>query len=108
MLVAPGLSRRGTHMERITFPILKDAVAGTIAAVRAVTTLEPAGGPNDKLFPPTYIKEGKAETKYAFEYRRLGDKIVSTVLIDSVASQANRMEEALLEAWRRNDLGFPV
>jgi CRISPR-associated protein Csb1 len=33
---------------------------------------------------------------------------VETVLLDSVQSQANRMEQALLEAWRRRELNFPV
>jgi CRISPR-associated protein Csb1 len=33
---------------------------------------------------------------------------VLTVLLDSVASQANRIEEALLEGWRRGELRFAV
>ena len=33
---------------------------------------------------------------------------MQTVLLDSVASQANRIEEALLEGWRRGNLQFPV
>jgi CRISPR-associated protein Csb1 len=42
------------------------------------------------------------------EKRRIGGEDVSTVLLDSVASQANRMEEALLEAFRRGELNLPV
>jgi CRISPR-associated protein Csb1 len=87
---------------------LTRAVAGGGAAIRAVTRLEPAGGPGDKVFPPTYVKDGRSETKYAIERRRLDGREVMTVLLDSVASQANRMEEALLEGWRRNELAFPV
>jgi CRISPR-associated protein Csb1 len=86
---------------------LTDAVSGA-AAIRAVTRLEPAGGPSDKVFPPTYVKERSAETKYACEMRRVGDREVPTVLLDSVASQANRFEEALLEGWRRGELAFPL
>lgn len=87
---------------------LQRAVAGGAAAIRSITRLAPAGGPGDKVFPPTYMKEGQAKTKYAFETRRLGEREVKTVLLDSVASQANRMEEALLEGWRAGELKFPM
>lgn len=85
---------------------LTRAVAGGAAAIRAVTRLEPAGGVADKVFPPTYSRDGHAE--YALEKRNLGGREVLTVLLDSVASQANRMEEALLDGWRRKELNFPV
>jgi CRISPR-associated protein Csb1 len=88
--------------------VLQRAVAGEAVALRAVTKLHPAGGPGDKVFPPTYTKEGKAETKYAIEVRRIEGKEVTTVLLDSVASQANRMEEALLEGWRDGELEIPL
>lgn len=87
---------------------LSQAVAGSAAAFRANVKLTPAGGPGDKVFPPTYMKEGRAETKYAFEQRRVGDREITTVLLDSVASQANRMEEALLEGCRSGELKIPV
>jgi CRISPR-associated protein Csb1 len=87
---------------------LTKAVAGGAAAIRVITRLEPAGGAGDKVFPPTYVKEGRAETKYAMERRHADGREVLSVLLDSVASQANRMEEALLEGWRRKELLFPV
>jgi CRISPR-associated protein Csb1 len=87
---------------------LHRAVARDAVAIRAILRLEPAGGPGDKVFPPTYVKEGKSETKYAMERRIVDGKAVDTVLLDSVASQANRIEEALLEGWRRKELSFPV
>lgn len=87
---------------------LTKAVAGGAAAIRAITRLEGAGGPGDKVFPPTYVKDGRAETRYAMERRHVEGREVLTVLLDSVASQANRMEEALLEGWRRKELLFPV
>lgn len=93
---------------QLTLPTLTDAVAGGAVAIRAVTTLEPAGGPGDKVFPPTYMKEGRADTRYAFEKRHVDGREVQTVLLDSVASQANRIEEALLEGWKRGELQFPV
>lgn len=93
---------------KLTLSQLRDAVAGRAVAVRAVSRLEPAGGSGDKVFPPTYVKEGQSTTKYAFETRKVDGRDVETVLLDSVASQANRMEEALLEGWRRGELQFPV
>jgi CRISPR-associated protein Csb1 len=42
------------------------------------------------------------------EERFVDGRSVPTVLLDSVASQANRIEEALLEAWRRKEIAFPV
>lgn len=93
---------------RLTLSALTAAVARDAVAIRAVTKLIPAGGPSDKVFPPTYVKEGRAETKYAMETRRVDGREVTTVLLDSVASQANRIEEALLEGWRRGEFALPV
>lgn len=95
-------------MTTLDLETLKKAVTGGAAAIRAMTTLEPAGGPEDKVYPPTYVKDGKAETKYALERRRVGEQEIETVLLDSVASQANRFEEALYEGWRRGELPFPL
>lgn len=95
-------------VKELTLQDLHQAVAGGAVAIRSVTRLEPAGGPGDKVFPPTYVKEGKSETKYALEERMVEGRRVTTVLLDSVASQANRIEEALLEGWRRGELPFPV
>lgn len=87
----------------LTLEILQRAVAGEVAAVRCVTRYQPAGGQGDKVFPPTY--EGG---KYATETRRIGDAEVPCVLLDSVQSQANRIELALLDAWEREGLPLPV
>lgn len=95
-------------MTTLDLETLKKAVGGGAAAIRALTRLEPAGGPADKVFPPTYVMERNAETKYALEKRRVGEDEVQTVLLDSVASQANRFEEALFEGWRRGELAFPL
>ncbi|APR87007.1 hypothetical protein A7982_12356 [Minicystis rosea] len=94
-------------MSTLDIDSLTAAITGA-AAIRAVTRLEPAGGPGDKVFPPTYLKERDATTKYAQETRHIGGKEIQTVLLDSVASQANRFEEALLDGWRRKELAFPV
>lgn len=83
---------------------LRRAVAGRAAAFRCVTDYQPAGGPGDKVFPPTY--EGG---KYATEERidPATGQVRKCVLLDSVQSQANRMELALLEAHRANDAALP-
>ena len=85
--------------------ILRDAVAGTAAAFRCVTDYQPAGGPGDKVFPPTY--EGG---KYATEERidPATGEMRQCVLLDSVQSQANRMELALLEAHRAKRVALPL
>ena len=84
---------------------LSEAVKGTAAAFRCVTDYQPAGGPGDKVFPPTY--EGG---KYATEERidpETGER-KPCVLLDSVQSQANRMELALLEAHRAGKVALPL
>lgn len=95
-------------MSDLTFEQLRDATAGGAVALRSVTRLQPAGGPGDKVFPPSYAVEGRADHKYAVEDRQVGDRVVSTVLLDSVASQANRAELALLDGWESGELAFPV
>ena len=99
----------------ISYDELRSAVSGSAVGVRARTTLEPLGGPGDKVFPPTY---GPAEgenaksmaTKYAFEKRvdPTTGEAAESVVLDSVASQANRFELALLEAVRRGQLAMPL
>jgi CRISPR-associated protein Csb1 len=93
---------------KLTLAALTQAVAGEGVAIRAITRLLPAGGPFDKVFPPTYVKEKQATTRYAMETRRVDGREIRTVLLDSVASQANRLEEALLDGWRCGELPFPV
>ena len=98
-----------SEIKELDLATLERAVAGDCVAIRRVTLLQPAGGKGDKVFPPTYVKEGRTETKYAFEVRKIEGRDVGCVLLDSVASQANRMEEALLDGWRRSELKcFPL
>lgn len=69
------------------------------AALRRRQRLQPVGGQGDKIFPPTYPGEGRnAPPRHVYERRRLGDREVWCVLVDSVQSQANRLEECLREA----------
>ena len=82
---------------------IKEALSGTAAAFRSITEYQPAGGPGDKVFPPTY--EGG---RYAVEKRYINGEEVPCVLLDSVQSQANRMELALLEEWESGSVPLPV
>lgn len=95
----------------LNYDQLKKMVAGDIVAIRGKATLEPAGGPGDKIFPPTHAvddKNKKLGAKYAFETRRISGQDVTCVLIDSVQSQANRMEEALQTLWDEKKIALPV
>ncbi len=89
----------------IDFRDLSDAVnAG--AAFRRISRLQPIGGRGDKLFPPTYPGERNNDPpRHVFERRRINGKEIWCVLIDSVQSQANRLEEALLAATDGEDVG---
>lgn len=91
---------------------LRALVAGAAVAIRGTATLEPAGGPGDKIFPPTHAVDDKKRpepgAKYAFETRRIDNQDVRCVLIDSVQSQANRMEEALQALWADKQIILPV
>ena len=83
---------------------LKDMVAKG-AALRRRQRLQPVGGPGDKVFPPTF--KGAV---YAMEQRRVQgrDEPVSCVLLDSVQSQANRMELALQQALDMGKICIPL
>lgn len=103
----------------LTYGRLRAAVGGDGVGIRARTALEPLGGAGDKVFPPTYGVADRAQTRYAIERRRVvgsddgngAEEPVrdhESVVLDSVASQANRFELALLDAVRRGELRLPV
>ena len=98
-------------MSELSYEKLREAVAGGAVALRSRMDLQPVDGPGGKVFPPTYAVN--ASHKYAVETRHVhdpetGDREVQTVLLDSVASQANRAELALLDGWEADELAFPV
>ena len=91
----------------LTIPALRAAIAEH-AAIRRVRRLQPAGGVGDKLFPPTYPGERRDDPpQHVFERRRIDGCEIWCVLIDSVQSQANRMEEALLAAATERAIPLP-
>ena len=87
------------------YETLREHVAGGAIAYRLRAELEPVGGADDKVFPPTYLADGSG-AKYAFD--RNADGTVASVLLDSVASQANRAELGLLDALEAGDARFPA
>lgn len=89
----------------LNIDVLRQALTSSAAAFRCVTDYQPAGGKGDKVFPPTY--EGG---KYAMEQRLdpQSGELKDCVLLDSVQSQANRMELALLEAHESGNLAIPI
>jgi CRISPR-associated protein Csb1 len=83
---------------------LLSSCAGGVSALRAIVKLTPTGGDGDKVSPPTH--EGG---KYAFEERVVDGRMdVKTVLLDSVQSQANRLEDVLLTAVRAGSIRIPI
>lgn len=93
----------------LTLDSLRKLLEGNAVAIRGKAILEPAGGPGDKVFPPTHsVDERRAVTRYASEKRRIDGHEVECVLLDSVQSQANRMEEALQEIWSSQKIALPV
>ena len=89
----------------LTLDVLSGAVADNAAAFRCRRTLQPAGGPGTKVFPPTYMG-----AVYATEQRRIPgrDGPVLCILLDSVQSQANRMEDSLQQAIDDGKLKLPL
>lgn len=91
------------RLERLTRAVREDA------ALRRIRRLQPVGGQGDKFFPPTYPGEQKNDPpRHVFEYRRIDGKDVLCVLVDSVQSQANRLEEALQSLRDEGRVSFPV
>lgn len=87
----------------LNLDVLDSVLAGDGAALRLRMRLQPAAGSGTKVFPPTY-----EQGRYAEETRRIGGREVPCVLLDSVASQANRMELALLDAVRAGEIPLPL
>jgi len=94
-------------MTKLTLKKLQE-ITRNGAAARCRVALQPAAGEGTKVFPPTY-----AGAVYATEKRRLPDykDPVDCVLLDSVQSQANRMEEALqqgIDSGRFKEAGLTL
>jgi CRISPR-associated protein Csb1 len=78
------------------------------AALRRKQVLQPVGGKGDKIFPPTYPGERpNSPPRHILESRRIEGSEVQCAVLDSVQSQANRLEEALLAAIREGAVSVP-
>jgi CRISPR-associated protein Csb1 len=75
--------------------LVRKALAEGVA-IRAVNKLLPAEGEGGKVMPPTF-----SERQYAWEDRERG-----VILLDSVASHANRQEVLLGQDWQK--LKLPI
>src|SRR5690349_13638568 len=92
----------------LTLDELSSAISGGAAAIRSITTLQPVEEEGGKVFPATY-----AGAKYAHEKRRLrsddgSEREVDCVLLNSVQSEANHAELALLQAIERGQIQLPL
>jgi CRISPR-associated protein Csb1 len=81
------------------------------AVLRIAGEYDPAGGPGSRIFPPTYPVPSNVPpdtTRYVLESRVVAGVERTDVLLDSVPSQANRAEEALLAAHRSGRVRLPL
>jgi len=82
------------------YSILSSA-AGEASAIRLVVHLKPANA-DGLVYPPTY--EGGT---HVFRPAWIDGGKREAVLIDSVQSQANRIELAILDSYRRGHIPYP-
>jgi len=109
MATRAGGKRRRTIYRKtdVNYAALTNAVSRD-AALRRRQRLQPVGGKGDKIFPPTYPDERRGSgPRHVFERRRIDGAEVWCALVDSVQSQANRLEEALLAAVRDRSIELP-
>lgn len=83
------------------------ALSADHALLRMVASYQPAGGAGAKVFPPTYPAAAN-RGPYVIEERTVDGSLRKNVLLDSVPSQANRAEEALLRAHRGGAVQVPL
>jgi len=87
--------------------LLSDSAVRGLAITRE---LQPLGGSGDVVSPPTFAQaEGDEKgPRYVWSERRVAGETVKTCLLDSPASQANRIEEALLTLVQSGRLTLPL
>lgn len=94
--------------DQVTFDELQNACSGAGAAIRMRIRLQPVAGLGEKIFPATHLKGVYAEETRCIPDGSGGVRRPKVVLIDSVQSQANRLEQVLLEAIDRGELALPM
>lgn len=81
-----------------------------VRGLSIIRKLQPLGGSGDTVSPPTFAraKDDEKGPRYVWSERRLENETVNTCLLDSPASQANRIEEGLLELIQSGRLALPL
>jgi len=82
------------------YSLISSAVAKA-SALRLVVNLKPANA-DGLVYPPTYD-----QGRHIFRPAWIDGKEREAVLLDSVQSQANRVELAILDAYRRDRINYP-
>lgn len=84
------------------------ALEGGRALIRTRCSYQPSGGPGARIFPPTYPTTSSDRSAYIMESRFIDGATREDVVLDSVPSQANRAEEALLRARTEGRVELPL
>lgn len=94
--------------DTLNLDTLKEAVENA-SAIRLRLELEPVGGKGDKVFPPTYATDEDKKATYPIEERVNCDgETEKCAVLDSVQSQANRLEYELQDAVDSEVISLPV
>lgn len=79
------------------------------SALRLRCRLQPAGGSGSKVMPPTYAPERSEDPPlYIREKRRIDGAEHECVLLDGIASQANRIEDSLAGRIQSGEIPLPT
>ena len=92
----------------LTYEELLGGCGGSLAAIRLRVQLQPIAGPGEKVFPATHLKGVYAEETRNISDDKGGFRKSKAVLIDSVQSQANRLEKVLLQAVDGGEIQLPI
>ncbi|MEV8535634.1 type I-U CRISPR-associated RAMP protein Csb1/Cas7u [Streptomyces sp. NPDC051211] len=83
------------------------SLRSTDGAIRVSAEYEPIGGDGDTLFPPTVKIKETDGAGYLVEPRYVDGEKVDVVWLDQPQSQANRCEQALMDAIRDGSTYLP-
>ena len=99
-----------SQIKPLTYDQLAVAIAGNAVAIRTRTRLQPAAGAGTKVFPPTHTGGLYAMEKHRlpFGHDSSETREADCVLLDSVQSQANRIEDSLQDAVDRKMISIPL